>query len=180
MRTFRRRIEDSTFDLNLAPMLDIIVSIVPMLLLSTVFMRITVVDTTVPQVVAKAVEEDRKKTDRDVVLRLEITPSSEVKVSVKSPAQNNELKVQSNQGQMNLKELHKVMVKLKQQYPENFRLEFIPAPKMNTKDIIAVLDNVRNREKEDPQIFMKDDATGKMISLDLMFPDVVFSDVVGG
>ena len=60
MRALKSRIDDSTFELNLAPMLDIIVSIIPMLLLSVVFTRITVIDTPVPQAVEQAVAENTK------------------------------------------------------------------------------------------------------------------------
>ena len=60
-RSFGKRVEDATFELNLAPMLDIIVSIVPMLLMSVAFVHVTVIDTPVPQVVEKAIAAANEK-----------------------------------------------------------------------------------------------------------------------
>ena len=67
MRALKTREEDATFELNLAPMLDIIVSIIPMLLLSVVFVQITVIDTPIPQAVEKAVAAANEK-NKDLVI----------------------------------------------------------------------------------------------------------------
>ena len=48
-----RRSSDSTFELNLAPFLDIIVSIIPMLLLSVAFVQIKMIEAPTPQVVSE-------------------------------------------------------------------------------------------------------------------------------
>ena len=61
MRAFKSRTEDATFELNLAPLLDIIVSIVPMLLLSVVFVQITMVETPIPQAVQRTMANQDKK-----------------------------------------------------------------------------------------------------------------------
>ena len=51
----KTRADDSTFALNLAPMLDIIVSIIPMLLMSVVFVQIKEMETTIPEIVNEAI-----------------------------------------------------------------------------------------------------------------------------
>jgi hypothetical protein len=62
MRNVKSRATDATFDLNLAPILDIIVSIVPLLLLSIAFVQVKMIDTSVPQVVAEAAQRANDKT----------------------------------------------------------------------------------------------------------------------
>src|SRR5438270_13834320 len=56
----KNRVEDATFEINLAPLLDIIVSVIPMLLLSIVFLRITMIEAPLPQPVAEAIQNQKK------------------------------------------------------------------------------------------------------------------------
>jgi hypothetical protein len=49
MRQAKTRSADATFDLNLAPILDIIVSIVPLLLMSIAFVQVKMIDTSAGQ-----------------------------------------------------------------------------------------------------------------------------------
>src|ERR1700759_3255658 len=70
MRIKRTRMADSTFDLNLAPILDIIVSIVPLLLLSVAFVQVKMIDSSVPQVVAEAAQRANDKTETTVTLKV--------------------------------------------------------------------------------------------------------------
>ena len=57
---------EATFELDLSPLLALMVTLIPIMLLATVFVRVTVVETEVPQLVKKAIEEDRKKKKRQV------------------------------------------------------------------------------------------------------------------
>src|SRR3954471_5104315 len=70
MRLGKTRASDATFDLNLAPILDIIVSIVPLLLLSVAFVQVKMIDTSVPQVVAEAIQRANDKTETTVTLKV--------------------------------------------------------------------------------------------------------------
>src|SRR6185312_14688063 len=70
MRYMKSRTTDATFDLNLAPILDIIVSIVPLLLLSVAFVQVKMIDTSVPQVVAEAAHRADEKTQTTVMLKV--------------------------------------------------------------------------------------------------------------
>ena len=45
---------ESTFDLNLAPMMDMLVSIIPFMLLSATFLQMMLINVPLPEPVAKA------------------------------------------------------------------------------------------------------------------------------
>lgn len=179
MRTVRSRMEDSTFDINLAPMLDIIVSIVPLLLLSTVFLKVTVIDSPIPQAVAKAIENDRNKKDHDLTIAIHASATG-LKIVVNEKGHEQEVQVTAHGKTQDLEKLHSEMIKIKQRFPQTFRLELYPSEELSYNDIVAVLDQVRNRRVADPQIFFTEESTGKKIETDFMFPDVVFANVVGG
>src|SRR3954464_1400564 len=70
MSRYLKRSSDATYDLNLAPILDIIVSIVPLLLLSIAFVQVKMIDTSVPQVVAEAAERANDKSETTVSLKV--------------------------------------------------------------------------------------------------------------
>ena len=70
MRHVKSRASDATFDLNLAPILDIIVSIVPLLLLSVAFVQVKMIDSSVPQVVAEAAQRANEKSEAVFALKI--------------------------------------------------------------------------------------------------------------
>lgn len=178
MRKFRLRESDSTFELNLAPMLDIIVSIVPMLLLSVVFVRIAVVETPVPQAVQKAMEQAENK--NDVQIQLSVSKTYGFKIQVMQKGQTKDINVALKGTEFDLDGLHQQMIALKQQYPDVFKMELHPSEEVPLDKIVAVMDKVRTRTKEDPTLFFTDTESGKKVETDLIFPDVVFGNVAGG
>ena len=178
LRSFRSRVEDATFELNLAPMLDIIVSIVPMLLLSVVFVQITMIETPVPQPVKNAMAEADKKDETQIVLAL--TANREFKITVTNLGKTQDRIVAPTNSNFDLEKLHKEIVALKQQYPNIFRLELHPDESIPLTDLVATMDKIRNRQSGDAKIYFKDVETGKDTETELLFPDIVFGNVMGG
>lgn len=179
MRKYRPKESDATFDLNLAPMLDIIVSIIPMLLLSVVFVRIAVVETPVPQAVQKAMVEAENK--NEVQIQLSLSKEYGFKIQVMQKGQTKDINVALKQDkEFDLDGLHKQMIVLKQAHPDVFKMELHPSEEVPLDKIVAVMDKIRNRTKEDPVIYFTDTTSGKKVETDLIFPDVVFGNVAGG
>ena len=74
-RTYKTILKDqleSNFDVDLTPVLSLMVCLIPIMLLSTVFVRITVIETPLPQVVEQALQEDREKKNRETTVSLEM------------------------------------------------------------------------------------------------------------
>jgi biopolymer transport protein ExbD len=178
MKQFRHRESDATFELNLAPMLDIIVSIVPMLLLSVVFVRIAVVETPVPQAVQKAMVEAENKNDAQI--QLSVGDGYGFKIQVMHKGKTQDINIAKLNGEFDLDGLHKQIVTLKQTYPDVFKMELHPSEEVPLDKIIAVMDKVRTRTKDDPILYFTDTETGKKVETELIFPDVVFGNVAGG
>jgi biopolymer transport protein ExbD len=175
-----RRIEDSTFDLNLAPMLDIIVSIVPMLLMSLAFVHVTVIDTPVPQTVEKAIAAANEKNKDVVQIALHVSKKTGFRYSVTDHGQTTEHVVALAGTDLDLKGLQKETMDLKKKYPDVFRLELNPEESVDLNEIVGVMDQVRTIGAQDAKVVFKDVESGKSIETNLVFPDIVFGNVAGG
>lgn len=185
MRSLKTRLDDSTFELNLAPMLDIIVSIIPMLLLSVVFVRITVVDTPVPQVVQQAVAAANEKNKDVIQVRMSVDKDRTVLITLVDRGQSKEYPVPATVGtaKADLDALHTQIMAIKREYPDVFRMELNPSDIVPLDEIVAVMDTVRTTRAVDGKtvnVTFTDVTTGKQIETNLLFPDIVFGNVTGG
>lgn len=184
MRSLKSRVDDATFELNLAPMLDIIVSIVPMLLLSVVFVRITVVETPVPQAVEKAVAAANEKNKDLIQVRMSVAKDRVVHITIVDKAAgrevNKEYSVSAKDSKPDTDSLYKQIVSIKKEYPDVFKMELNPEESVPLEEIIAVMDSVRTTKDKETKVVFTDSTTGKPIETNLLFPDIVFGNVAGG
>lgn len=187
MRALKTREEDATFELNLAPMLDIIVSIIPMLLLSVVFVQITVIDTPIPQAVEKAVAAANEKNKDLVQVRMSVAADRSVLITILDRGATKEFQVAGigagAEAKADLDGLYQQVMAIKKQYPDVFRLELNPSETVPLIDIVGVMDSVRTTRVENGKpvkLSFTDATTGKPIETNLLFPDIVFGNVAGG
>jgi biopolymer transport protein ExbD len=172
---------DDAFELNLAPMLAMMVCLIPILLLSVVFVNVSIIETPIPQVVEKAIAKDRKKKDRDVEISLSLAKEKGFKIKViDKRGKNHEISVAMNDGGFDYDKLHSEIVKVKIKYPDVFRLELMPADGVSYDEIVKTMDEVRKAKKDDPKVTLVDEETKKKVETDILFPDVVFANVVEG
>lgn len=176
MRVARTRKVDATFDLNLAPVLDIIVSIVPMLLLSVAFLQVRMIETPVPQVVAEKIAEQDKLPKVNINLKFSKEGYHFVVVA---NGKKDELRIATKAGKLDYDTLTLTAYKLKKQYTDIFKLEIAPAATVSYDEIIQTMDALRKVPSKEPKVSFLDTKTNQMVQTDLMFPDVVFSNVLG-
>jgi biopolymer transport protein ExbD len=179
MRIKHAKMEDSTFELNLAPMLDIIVSIVPMLLLSVAFVHITVVDTPVPQVVEKAIAAANEKNKDLIQIQLAVSKSSGFVFHVVDHGAERDVHVGMKGSAFDLDGLRREAMSLKKQYPDVFRLELNPEQDVPLNEIVGIMDQLRKTTADEPKVVFRDVQSGQAIETNLVFPDVIFGNVVG-
>ena len=187
MRALKTRLDDSTFDLNLAPMLDIIVSIIPMLLLSVVFVDITVIDTPIPQAVEKAVAAANEKNKDLVQVRMGVAKDRSIAITIVDHGTSKEYSVGATNlngaVKADLNGLHDKIMAIKKEYPDVFRMELNPSDTVPLDEIVGVMDAVRTTKTvngKQIKVSFTDATTGKAIETNLLFPDIVFGNVAGG
>ena len=178
MRVLKTRKTDASFELNLAPFLDIIMSIIPMLLLSVVFVQIKMIETNIPQVVAKNIEQNKKKKNPPVSVELRVSQKAGYKLYINERGKKRRVNVARKDGKLDLEGIQRSLASVKRKYTNVFSLDLAPDKNVPYDDIVLTMDAVRklpNKEK----VAFKDKESGEQVETDLMFPDVTFSNVLG-
>ncbi len=174
-----KRSSDAAFDLNLAPFLDIVVAIIPMLLLSAVFVEIRTIETPIPTLVAEAVKNADKKTEKEVVITLKVSNQKGFEFLVDDKGKQNTSKIGLKGKALDYEGLFQTTRQLKDRYPEVFKLQLAPEKDVSFNEVVKTMDRVRKQGKDDRKVAFVDPKTGQRIETDLMFPNVTFSNVVG-
>lgn len=174
-----KRSSDAAFDLNLAPFLDIIVSIIPLLLLSAVFVEIKMVESPIPQLVAEAIDNANKKNEKEISISLKVSRKNGYEFVVTDKGKQNKTRVVLKNGQFDYDGLLEATRKIKVVYPDVFNLQIHPDKEVSFDEIIKTMDQIRRETVAGRKIAFTDPKSGKKIETDLMFPNVTFGNVVG-
>lgn len=177
MGKFRDKAE-STFDINLAPMLDVIVAIIPMLLMSVVFLRVNMIEAQIPQIVAEAIENNKNKPN-PVTLALVLQGQS-YKFELVVNGKKQDIVINHTDGKPNLDKLYAEAEAIKRKYPDVFKIEIKPADSVSLDAIVGALDKVRKLKSGSEGFTIKDEKTGNTAKTDLMFPEVTFANIIEG
>lgn len=184
-KTFRniRLTEDTeaSFELDLSPMLALMVCLIPIMLLSTVFVKVTVIESPLPQVVQKAIENDRNKKDRQIEvsvtmrnnksMHLKVTQGGRAKLSKVIPVANAEWGFEA---------LRKELIPVKKAHPKVFRLSLFPGEAVAYNDIVKLMDAVRKTGDASVTVTIVDEETKESAQTDVMYPDVIFGNLLEG
>lgn len=179
MRLAKTRSTDATFEINLAPFLDIIVSVVPLLLLSVVFVEIKMIETPVPQVVQEIIEKEQKDPDPEVVLTLKVDKVSGFTFDIREKGNSKQITVPVKEGKLDFTGLTEKAATLKEQFPQVFKLGLAPQADVPFNDLVKSMDAVRKQAQPERKVAFVDKTSGQKVETNLIFPNVSFSNVVG-
>jgi len=174
------KVEESTYDINLAPMLDMLVVLITVMLVSFTSIKLGLLDGLVPQPVARAMDADKNNKARDLDLQLKAGTKSIILEVKEKGSSLRKIHIGLKEGKYDLVRLHSELVELKQKYPKVFRLEFSPSESLTYSDIILIMDRVRTTTSGDPKIVIKDEKTNEVAETNLLFPDIVFANAIEG
>lgn len=167
------------FELDLAPLLAVMVKLVPVLLVSSAFVQVMTIDTQLPQVVQQAIdlqEKDKKATQ----ITLEVHKDGYKIVINKDGKQSNEIVPVTSDGKFDLVAVHKRLQAVKTANPEVFKIDISPDENVPYNDIIHVMDEARRSRDANVRFPVMDKATNKEIQTDYMFPEVNFANMMEG
>ncbi len=181
----RRRIKpvinhNSEFELDLAPLLAVMVKLVPVLLVSSAFVQMMIIETELPQVVKQAIEQQNKD-PKAIHVAVELSKKSGVKIIISQDGkQSIETVALNKDNQLDLARLQAKFQEIKIAHPEVFKIEMSPEDDVPYKEVVQVMDEARKSRSNDVKFPLKDLKTGKDTTTQYMFPEIVFGNTMDG
>jgi biopolymer transport protein ExbD len=166
------------FELDLAPLLAVMVKLVPVLLISSAFVQVMILETDLPQAVKEAIQKQEQKPTANIQIRADIVNGIQVVVS-KGGAEKTQ-NVPLKDGHFDFPLLHKTLQQVKIENPEVFRVELAPDAKVPYSEVVKITDEARRSRDRSVKFPVLDTKENKTVMTDYMFPDVVFTNIFDG
>jgi biopolymer transport protein ExbD len=170
---------NSEFELDLAPLLAVMVKLVPVLLVSSAFVQMMVIETELPQVVSEAIQK-QEQTEKPTLISLEMVSDQGMRLVVTKNGVEKEEMVPLKEGHFDYPTLHLKLIALKQANPEVFKIEINPDAKVPYNDVVKALDEARQAHDKNIRFPVYDPKQGKNVETQYMFPEVVFTNMMEG
>lgn len=176
--TSRRRSNAEQIQLNLVPILDTMVTLIGFLLFTGTFISLSSIESPFPITSKEEVEQQLK--DREKPLQLTLTLKEQF-AEVWSPFDRIPAVRVTNEseGHPSLHGIHEALVKVKSQFPGERKIVLVPTPGTSYDTLIALMDAIRLLDASDPAIYSKNPTTGTDEASKLLFPDVIFGNLLG-
>lgn len=168
----------SEFDLDLAPLLAVMVKLVPVLLVSSAFVQLMVVETELPQVVQQAIQREEQKPETMPTVSLEMDHRVGIRINVTEKGKEQSEVVPLKDQAFDYSALHAKLVAIKKAHPEVFKIEINPDAQVAYKEIVKIMDEARRDGTEKFPVF--DTKQGKTVPTEYMFPEVIFANTMEG
>ena len=139
MKLVRRKHVQETVELNITAFLNLMVILVPFLLITAVFSRITVLELNLPAKDAIAKQEQKVKLSLELVIRqdsFEVRDANLGRIKV----------IPRNLEDTNWKAFTDVLVEIKSRFPDEQNITLLLEPKTSYKTLIQVMDRVRSAD----------------------------------
>jgi biopolymer transport protein ExbD len=166
------------FELDLAPLLAVMVKLVPVLLISAAFVQMMIIDTDLPQVVQEAIKKQDEQPNKKSI-SIEVSSADGVKFVVTTNGQAKTELVPVKDGKLDFAAVHSKFVEIKKANPEVFKIELNPSGEIAYKDIVHVMDEAR-RSRDHIRFPIHDDKNNKDTETEYMFPEIVFGNTLEG
>lgn len=126
-------------ELNITAFMNLMVILVPFLLITAVFSRITVLELNLPPLNAKVKEQEKVKLQLELVLREKTFDIQDVNLGVIKSFERVD-------GATRWDLFKNILVEIKSRFPEENNITLLLEPGVNYKTLIQVMDHVRSAD----------------------------------
>lgn len=168
----------SELEVDLASLLAVMMKLVPVLLLSSAFIQMMVIETDLPQVVTEAIQKQELEKKKNVLV--EVTPERKVVITIENSGQKATVTVDPQEGKVDLTKLHLAFREIKKQHPDIFKIDLAPAGDVAYNEVVKVMDEARRSRDLNVRFPIKDEKTGQDTTTEYMFPEIIFVNMMEG
>ena len=165
------------FELDLTPLLAIIMKLVPVLIITSSFLQLTQINTDLPQVIKEAIKNQDANKDKPFSLVVSIDKARNITISAKSDNKEDNYEIKSVNQQIDFKDFNDKLIAIKKINPQIFKLTLAPDESLAYDEIVKLMDEARKPRESKIEFLFKDSLTGKDVKTDYMFPEVVFGNI---
>ncbi|MEK6774447.1 MAG: biopolymer transporter ExbD [Bdellovibrionota bacterium] len=174
------KLEHNTeIELDLAPLLAVMVKLVPVLLLSSAFVQMMIIETELPQVVQEAIQRQDENKNEKSSITLEVSNKNGLKIIIKEKGINKIDTVPMTAGKFDWVSIHGKLKVVKKAYPEIFKVDLKPEEDVAYEDLVKLMDEAR-RSRDQQKFPVYDTQSGKNVETEYMFPEIVFANTFEG
>ena len=172
----RRKGTSDQIGLNLVPIIDTMVALIAFMLFTTSFLALVTIESPFPTSSSEEMVQNLK--EKPLQLTLSIRDKD---TEIWSPFDKIPPKVIPNvsPGQPDIKLIHEALLAVKQKFPFESKIVLEPYASATYDILISVMDSMRMVDAGDPPLFRKDPATGNDQAVKVLFPDVIFGNLLG-
>ena len=148
---------NSEFELDLAPLLAVMVKLVPVLLISSAFVQMMIIETELPKVIQQALakQENNKKA---TTISLSIDKKNGINIIITTDGKDSVKQISLNQkNEIDFEKVHLSVQEIKKLHPEIFKIELNPADNISYKEIVKIMDEVRKSKSSAIRFSVKDE-----------------------
>lgn len=139
MKRFGKKYTEEAQELNITAFMNLMVILVPFLLITAVFSRITVLELNLPALNAKVKQQEKVKLQLELVLRENSFDIQDVNLGV--------IKRFERKNDETHWDLFKdILVEIKARFPDENNITLLLEPGINYKTLIKVMDHVRSAD----------------------------------
>lgn len=162
------------FEIDLAPLLAVMVKLVPVLLISSGFVQIMTIDNQLPGSIQQAIVDSENQA---VAIRVSTDSQNNLQVLVSTPQGVKTTDVPAKTGAVDFDGAYNALLQVKKAYPQVFHLSFKPDAHLNYQDMVRVMDQARKAKVEGIEFPYTDKATKETKMTPWMFPEVMIEPV---
>lgn len=168
-------------EVDLSPLLALMVTLIPVLLLQTSFATLKMLETSLP-ILSDRVQEEQKKNEDDknkIEFDLNVFIKNDKSVVVETVV--NKSKVESKtfkptaENKINIDLVKREIKAIKNKYPEQVSAKVTPDDGIKYNQIVKLLDVMRKANSSESIKYK--DKEGKVVETTMLFPDVVFGNI---
>lgn len=139
MKTRRRKALHDTVELNITAFLNLMVVLVPFLLITAVFSRMTILELTLP------LPGDGSSADEEIRLELQLLVDPEY-LELRDANLGRIGRFEAHEGEFDMRSLVDVLTQLKARFPEEQSIALLLDTRVSYRQLIEVMDHVRTVE----------------------------------